>query len=219
MASPMRHAPDRCLRRADWHWAHGKHLWQRLPFGAGLPGYVKTQQVVDQPLKAANARTGRPCRSAEMCIAKGAILLRHKAVSPEWRRALSTRQAAVAQSESMTKAGYAGRQGPASTEVWRFIFTQAGRTELQPVCRSVRSFASLRQGPQRQSQARKGIRFECHSGKLFGGEHCTVEQKATTAFGQMPVKSCRPVLTRGPKDCSEIAGRYAVGMGKPMQPA
>ena len=28
-----------------------------------------------------------------MCIAKGAILLRHKAVSPEWRKALSTRRA------------------------------------------------------------------------------------------------------------------------------
>lgn len=55
---------------ADWHPAHGKHLWQGFPFGAGAPGYVKTKQVVDQPLKAADALAGRPCRFSKIVLPK-----------------------------------------------------------------------------------------------------------------------------------------------------
>ncbi len=124
-------------------------------------------------------------------IAKGAILLRDNVVPAEWRKSLSTRRAAVAQSARMRKAGYARRQGPSSTEFWRFIFTQAVRTELQPACLRVRCSGSLGQGSQQQPQARKGIRVECHTRKLFGGERFMVEQQATTGFQQMPVKLCR----------------------------
>jgi len=121
-----------------------------------MPGHVKTKQVVDQPLKAADARTGWLCRFAEMGVAKDAGLLEHKAAPLEWRKAQATRRAAVAPSAAMAKAGHAGRQGPASTEVGRLILPQAGRTELQPTGLHLRLSGSLRQGAQRQSQGRKG---------------------------------------------------------------
>jgi len=45
------------------------------------------------------------------------------------------------------------------------------------------------------------------------------DQLVEDAFGQHPVKSCRPVLARGPEKPAEVAGRNAIGMGEAMQPA
>lgn len=66
----MRQVRDR-RRRTDRHRASRKPLWQGFPVGTGMPCLVKAQQVVDQPLEAPGAGTGRVRRFGERRVAEG----------------------------------------------------------------------------------------------------------------------------------------------------
>lgn len=183
------------------------------------PSGIKAQQIVNQALEAPGAQACRSCWFREVSVAEGAVLLWHKAIPLERRKALTTRRAAVTQSAAMAKAGHAGCQGPAAPEIGRLVFPQAGGTELQPRGLRRRCPCILRPGPQPQAQGREWTVGQTKTVDLFGADRRMVEQQATNSIRQMPVKLCRPCLAGHSEHRSEIARRHTIGMRKPMQPA
>ena len=183
------------------------------------PSGIKAQQIVNQALEAPGAQACRSCWFREVSVAEGAVLLWHKAIPLERRKALTTRRAAVTQSAAMAKAGHAGCQGPAPPEIGHLVFPQAGGTELQPTGLRRRCPCILRPGPQPQAQGREWTVGQTKTVDLVGADRRMVEQQATNRIRQMPVKLRRPCLAGHPEHRSKIARRHTIGMCKPMQPA
>lgn len=86
------------------------------------PSRFKAKQIVDQPPEAAGARVCLVRRFGERSVSEGAVLLWHKAIPPERRKALTTRRAAAAQPAAVAKARQACCQGSAAPEVWHLVF-------------------------------------------------------------------------------------------------
>ena len=83
-----------------------------FPIATGTPSSVKARQIVDWSLEAPCALACRaPFLSGERSDARGTVPLWLEAIPPKWRKALTSRRAAVWQSAAMVKAGDAGCEG------------------------------------------------------------------------------------------------------------
>jgi hypothetical protein len=113
---------------------------------------MQTKEIVDQALKALNPIGGRTGAFAERRAAQDADLMRYKTLLVEKSQSLSAGRAPVPKPTTVAKARNACRQAPASAKIWRFVFCQTSRTELQPGNLPPGCAGLLRPWPQGQTQ-------------------------------------------------------------------